>query len=202
MNTNLLHAEVDGFQVAIIVLAVIFSFLKWLWEQWRGNKGQADSASTDEVERQLREAAWRKQTGQQPPPLQPQVPVRPASPTVAPRPMADPPPSSASPWEEIRKAWRELREAAQTQQQKPPATPPLSRQQAQRPRQAPPPPVSAAPASIPTAPAITATALPHVAQPAVSPLLQSLRNLRNDPAAMRRAIILNEVLGPPKALQG
>ena len=38
-------------------------------------------------------------------------------------------------------------------------------------------------------------------QAAVSPLLQSLRQLRRDPAAMRRAIIMTEVLGPPKALQ-
>ena len=40
MTPPLLHAEVDTFQVAIIVLAVIFSFLKWLWEQWTGNKLQ------------------------------------------------------------------------------------------------------------------------------------------------------------------
>jgi hypothetical protein len=31
-------------------------------------------------------------------------------------------------------------------------------------------------------------------------MLASLRSLRHDPAAMRRAIVLGEVLGPPKAL--
>jgi hypothetical protein len=33
-----------------------------------------------------------------------------------------------------------------------------------------------------------------------SPMMASLRSLRHDPAAMRRAIVLSEVLGPPKAL--
>jgi hypothetical protein len=33
-----------------------------------------------------------------------------------------------------------------------------------------------------------------------SPMMASLRALRHDPAAMRRAIVLGEVLGPPKAL--
>jgi FtsZ-interacting cell division protein ZipA len=191
MPPQLLHAEVDGFQVAIIVLAVIFGFLRWLWETWRGKKVGTDDIPMDEIERQLREEAWRRQTGQQ---------------TVPPPPAPSP---SESPWEEIRKAWKELREAAQQPQPQPPRpAPPQARQQQQPPprrsQQRPAPPAEQprpTPAILHDAPQAHAS-VPVVAMAPVSPMLQSLRQLRGDKTALRRAIVLQEVFGPPKALQG
>ena len=194
-------AEVDGFQIAIIVLAVVFFFIKSLWEQWTGKKSEElpDRLEQEEVDRQLREAAWRQQTGQNAPPL-PSPPPPPANPTP-------------SPWQEIRKVWQEAREAA-TQQNKPqnaPQRPPaqISRPAAQvrETRNTRPEPVKS-PAAKPAAPAAeiivtpqTASSAPAVvSRPATGALLESLRALRNDPAAMRRAIVLGEVLSPPKAL--
>ena len=100
---------IDAILVAIIVLAVIFSFLKWLWEQWTGNKLQLpdepeEPDRTEELRRQLQEQARRRAaTAPQPPPIP-----------------ASPPPVPAAPWEDIRKAWREVREAAQAQKRQPP----------------------------------------------------------------------------------
>lgn len=170
MTPQLLHAEVDYFQVAIIVLAVVFSFVKWLWEQWTGNK----TTMSDYDEQPESSTASSK-----PPPLP-----------------ASPPPVAAAPWEELRKAWREVREAAQAQKQaQPPPIPAASRRQpaSRKPVEAPAP-VLAAPVAAPSSPpAVVQTAAPSV-------MLASLRSLRHDPAAMRRAIVLSEVLGPPKAL--
>ncbi|MBL9131313.1 MAG: hypothetical protein JNG86_08950 [Verrucomicrobiaceae bacterium] len=200
----MIHAEFDSVQVAIIVLAVIFSFLKWLWEQWRGKTEETTPAPVDEIERQLREEAWRRQTGQQP-----AAPAPPPVPRPIPQPLPSPQaPSNASPWEEIRKAWKELREVSQQQQaparpvQPPPASPPQRRAQ----RTAPPPPPAATPrqAAVPQTPAAPAPSAPPsaaVTTAQVSPMLASLRGLRQDPAALRRAIVIQEVLGPPKALQ-
>jgi hypothetical protein len=188
-------AEVDGFQIAIIVLAVVFGFIKWLWEQWSGKKSEElpERLEEAEIERQLREAAWRQQTGQNTPPL-PAPPPPPANPTP-------------SPWQEIRKVWQEAQNASEQQPRPPPAP---QRPQPQKPRYTAQTPSQAAkvPAAAPATPqpemvvkAQTVFSAPAVvSQPAVGAMLESLRALRTDPAAMRRAIVLSEVLGPPKAL--
>ncbi len=183
MNPNLLHAEVDTVQVAIIVLAVIFSFLKWLWEQWTGNKSQTPDYG-EEVDQ----------------PVQPSRPPveqtrRAASPPPLP---STPPPVPAAPWEEIRKAWKEVRETAKAQNQKP--TPPISAAQ-KRQLESRKPVVPSPPPVLAPAPVVTAPTSPAFVQKGIeSPMMASLRSLRHDPAAMRRAIVLGEVLGPPKAL--
>ncbi|OYW74337.1 MAG: hypothetical protein B7Z37_18210, partial [Verrucomicrobia bacterium 12-59-8] len=95
MNPLLLSGDFDPFQMAIIVIAVLAGFVKWLWENWQQGTGAAPAAPPDPEEQRLREAAWRKQTGQSsaaPPPLPP---------VVAP-----------SAWDELRKAWKELQETA------------------------------------------------------------------------------------------
>jgi hypothetical protein len=205
MHPLLLSSEFDPFQVAIIVIAVLGGFVKWLWENWQQTQGTAPPPLPNPEEQRLREAAWRKQTGQTsaappPPPRQP--------PVIAP-----------SPWEELRKAWNELQEVAKPSP--PPAPlaqprtpPPLRQQQPQRQAQpqrqpartpapasrpapavavaAPPPPVAAA---IPAPVVAPTTALPGAS------VLANLRQLRRDPALMRQAILLQEILGPPKALQ-
>jgi hypothetical protein len=173
MNANLLHAEFDGFQVAIIVLAVIFSFVKWLWEQWRGKaKAQEIPEPAEPIKR---DQQW-------------------------------PPPAVPSQWDELRKAWKELREVSKGQSTTPPPIPTraqpvkqAARRDAMTRQQAPKPVLPAAPPIM--APVMSAPATVTVSKAPVSPLLASLRALRQDPVAMRRAIILNEVLGPPKALQ-
>ncbi|MFM2168687.1 MAG: hypothetical protein RIS79_3058 [Verrucomicrobiota bacterium] len=182
MTPPLLHAEVDTFQVAIIVLAVIFSFVKWLWEQWTGNKSSMPDYDEEPEQPALAPPSRRNASSSQPPP----IPL-------------SPPPVAAAPWEELRKAWREVREAAQAQKQPQPRTvaaaarrPTSSRKQVEA--ASPQLPVASAPVTVPSVPPATVqTSVPNT-------MLFSLRSLRHDPAAMRRAIVLSEVLGPPKAL--
>lgn len=177
MTPPLLHAEVDTFQVAIIVLAVIFSFVKWLWEQWTGNK----SAMSDYDEEP-----------EQPAPALPRKSAAPSRPPPLP---ASPPPVAAAPWEELRKAWREVREAAQAPKQPQPRTVADSMRHQATSRK----PVEAAP---PPTPVVSAPSAPPATVQSSAPtaMMTSLRALRHDPAALRRAIVLGEVLGPPKAL--
>ena len=216
MPPLLLSSDFDPFQVAIIVIAVLASFVKWLWENWQQKQGAVPAPTPDPEEQLLREAAWRKQTGQDasPPPI--------------------PPVAAPSAWDELRKAWKELQETARsaqaparpTQPQTPPPLP--QRQQVPRtqgqPRRQPQPqrqeqpygrphtprqPVRT-PAPLPTStatanPALAAVAAPAIAQPKspapVGSVLATLRSLRRDPAMMRQAILMHEILGPPKALQ-
>lgn len=194
MHPLLLSSDFDPFQVAIIVIAVLAGFVKWLWETWQQKTGAVPAPPPDPEEQRLREAAWRKQTGQSS-----AAPPRPA-PVAAP-----------SAWDELRKAWKELQETAKSSQS--PAQPrrqppPAQRQQPQRQRQQQPA-RTEAPEPVPTvaafkAPAVAAE-LPAVvttkpAAPAGS-ILAHLRQLRQDPALMRQAILMQEILGPPKALQ-
>ena len=191
----LLSADFDPFQAAIIVIALVAGFVKWLWENWQMRRQSAPPPMTEE-QRQMREAAWLKQTGQNAPPL--------------------PPPAAPSPWDELRKAWKELQETAK-QAQAPvrpakPARPVASSSK--------PPPVpqqrqpmvrTSAPAATASPPVVTAEVTEPVpaSKEAYSPqqkttnvsVLAALQHLRRDPALMRQAILMQEILGPPKALQ-
>ncbi len=183
--------DFDPLQIAIIVIFVLASFIKWLWENWQVKREASKrDLPADPEEQRLREAAWRKQTGQsggQPPPIPPVV--------------------AASPWEELRKAWKELQEAAKPAPPVPvvrPARsappPPLVSQQRAQPVRSP-----AAPASVIAATPVPATVaketyFPQQKTTTVS-VLAALHNLRRDPALMRQAILMQEILGPPKALQ-
>lgn len=194
MPPLLLSADFDPFQVAIIVIAVLGGFVKWLWENWQQKMGAAPSTPPpDPEEQRLREAAWRKQTGQgaAPPPRQPAA--------------------APSPWDELRKAWKELQEtvkqpsppARRTARSAPPPVPPSSRRQVpsrEVPYQRPPQQQAARPAA--SAPAVPAVAsVPAIVSRPSAPVLAALLNLRRDPALMRQAILMQEILGPPKALQ-
>ena len=204
MHPLLLSSDFDPFQVAIIVIAVLAGFVKWLWETFQQKTGAAPAPPPDPEEQRLREAAWRKQTGQAPP--------------AAPPPL--PPVAVPSAWDELRKAWKELQEAAKSSQapaQPRRPQPQTQRQQAQRPvsaqRQQPQrqrqPVRTEAPQQVPTVAAVKtpavaaeppAVVLARPAAPAGS-ILGHLRQLRQDPALMRQAILMQEILGPPKALQ-
>lgn len=183
----LLSADFDPFQAAIIVIALIGGFVKWLWESWQQRREAASPPPPDPEEQALREAAWRKQTGQskQPPPL---------------------PPVAPAPWDELRKAWKELKDAARPASPPAPPYPVPQRRAANRPppmpqqRQAQVQPPPATPAPVRTAPATPTAPPPSVARP-VSPALAALHKLRHDPALMRQAILMQEILGVPKALR-
>lgn len=210
MHPLLLSSDFDPFQVAIIVIAVLAGFVKWLWETFQQKTGAAPASPPDPEEQRLREAAWRKQTGQ--------------SSAAPPRP---PPVAAPSPWDELRKAWKELQDVAkssqapaqprspqpQAQRQQPqrplPPPQPAQRQQPPRQRQQPPDRAAAAPVEVPQVAAVKipmvtaeppAVVLSKPAAPAGS-ILANLRQLRQDPALMRQAILMQEILGPPKALQ-
>jgi hypothetical protein len=188
-------ADFDPFQIAIIVIFVLASFIKWLWENWQlKNEASKRDLPLDPEEQRLREAAWRKQTGQSgdsPPPIPPVV--------------------AASPWDDLRKAWKELQEAAKPTPPPIPAarpsqsaTPSLASQprpQSVRSQIQPPPPPLATVVSTPT-PAVVAKEayFPQQKTTTVS-VLAAVRHLRSDPALMRQAILMQEILGPPKALQ-
>jgi hypothetical protein len=202
MHPLLLSGDFDPFQMAIIVIAVLAGFVKWLWETWQQKTGEAPVPPPDPEEQRLREAAWRKQTGQ-------------AS-VAPPRP---PPMAAPSAWDELRKAWKELQDVAKSSQapaQPRRQPPPVQRQQPQRP----PPPLPAqrqrqqparteAPQQVSTVAAVKVPAV-SAEPPAVvlskppapaGSILAHLRQLRQDPALMRQAILMQEILGPPKALQ-
>jgi hypothetical protein len=187
--------DFDPFQIAIVVIFVLASFIKWLWENWQlKNEASKRDLPLDPEEQRLREAAWRKQTGQSgdsPPPIPPVV--------------------AASPWDELRKAWKELQEAAKPT---PPPIPAARPSQSAAPPQAsqprpqsvrsqiqPPPPPLATVVSTPT-PAVVAKEAYYPQQKTTTvSVLAAVRHLRSDPALMRQAILMQEILGPPKALQ-
>lgn len=181
MQPFLSRSDFDPFQVAVIVIFVLASFVKWLWENWQASRGSVDhEAPPDpEVER-LREAAWRRQTGQgAPPPL--------------------PPPVAASPWQEVKKVWEELQDSARGG----PAPKPVRRSVRPPSMPAPEPSpagkVAAAPVAARAVPRHEAA--PSESKPGPSQLLVMLRRMRGDPALMRQAVLMHEILGPPKALQ-
>jgi len=181
----LMRGDFDPLQIAIVVLFLVGSFVKWLWDNWQARQdggAPRDSVASDSPERTRR--------GVSPPAM----PARP------------------SPFDEWRKAWKEIQEAARQPQPAAPASrrpvvPPPLRQQARR-QAAPAAAVqsattSARPAELPVAmPAQPVAAPPPVVEKArPGAFLSSMRNLRHDPALMRQAILMQEILGPPKALQ-
>lgn len=183
--TPLLSAQFD-FQGVVIILALIFSFLKWVWENWQEKRASAQSqAPKDPTEQRLREVAWRKQTRQSAPPPIPTTPPPPSTPPSA--------------WNELRKAWQDMQEVSQPppKSTRPPKVP-LQRSQAARTQPA----VPASPA-VPVAVAAPPVVMQSKASlpPATSSFLATLQHLRRDPALMRQAILMQEILGPPKALQ-
>lgn len=203
-------ADIDPVQIIIIVIAMGAGFLQWLWGliQQKMEESKRPNAPLSEEERAAREAAWRQQT----------------------RPSPKTPPPIHDPWSSVREVFEQIKEETRKAQQPqpPPARPsstPPPVPQAQRsparpipgtvraeihpapppvPSQAEPFPTQAKPAKVATppvffdAPAVPTTVSRRKTE-AASPY--SLKDLLHNPAAARQAILLREILGPPKALQ-
>lgn len=190
--------DIDWGQVIFLALVVIVGFVRWVGNLIAQQKEAKARAKLTPEEIALREAAWRKQVG---------LDEEPEEPT--------PPP--ADPFRELKDLFEQLREPAPA-----PTPPPL--------RRPPPPPplpvhrqVSAPPAPPPLRPVgVTekvfvptptqafptsshvhrqfTEAVAHRDRP-LSAKLSSLRRELATPKALRQAILIREVLGPPKALR-
>lgn len=202
-------AEIDPVQIVIIVIAMLGGFLQWLWgliQQSREERERRRAVPPDPEERRLREEAWRRQ-------VEP-APIRPSP--QAPRPVNDTP---ADPWEMMRKLMEKAREAAEqpAPPPKPPAAPPASRptpvpalpeRRPAAPVRSLPPPrpavaaVELARAPVPAAVATTEPSFTVTPRPAArAELVPPLARLLSRPESVRQAVLLREILGPPKALQ-
>lgn len=203
-------AEIDPVQIIIIVIAMGAGFIQWLWGLMKqkleeSERRNAPPLSAEELAR--REEAWKKQIQQsgQPP---------------RPSPKSTPPPPAA--WDTVREVFEKIQEesrkARQPQQPPRPASQPA-------PRPAPAParspsamrgtvradtrpagPPAPEPPPVPTqSPVLASPAQPHLATVAYHSSdpadTQALRSLLKTPASLRQAVLLKEILGPPKALQ-
>ena len=192
-------AEIDPIQIAIIVIAMLGGFVQWIWGLIKQSREDADRAKAHptEEEQKLREAAWKKQVQKPtaPPPLPPKAPQVP-NPTV-------------DPWSAAREIFEQIkREAAgQTALPSPSPRPAPAPQIPARAKKAPaysPPPLPAAqivvPAPTPVAEVPHATPASKLASSRQDGL-EILKGLLASPTTIRQAVLMREILGPPKALQ-
>ena len=186
-------AEIDPVQIVIIVIAMLGGFFQWLWglmQQAREERERRRATPLDPEEQRLREEAWRRQV---------EAPQ-------APSPSQDKP---VAPWDMVRELMEKAREAA-AQPEPPPVSParrpaPPPAQPARRPTPPPrttPPAVATAvgPTPTPVATASLAPAPPTRSTSRPAPTHPLARRLTR-PESVRQAILMREILGPPKALQ-
>ncbi|CAN5780955.1 hypothetical protein BH11VER1_BH11VER1_22680 [soil metagenome] len=180
--------DFDFGKVAFIVIAMIAAFVQWAWkaiQEGRERKKYQEEASPEH--RTLREVSRDKQV------ILPDR-SRPVPPSV-------PPATLRGAFEQIKEELRKAQELAK------PAPPPLPGSTTKRTQ--PPAVVRAMPSPAP-APLSPLTAPPQKAaeslakvEPAASSRddFSNLRVLLMEPKALRNAVLLREILGPPKALQ-
>lgn len=201
-------AEIDPVQIIIIVIAMGAGFIQWLWGLMKqkleeSERRNAPPLSTEE--RARREEAWKKQIQQ-------------SGQTPRPSPKSTPPPPAA--WDTVREVFEKIQEESRKARQPPhqPVTQPAARPVSQPTRSAsamrgtvraetrpPAPPVPEPPPLPAHSPLVAVPAQPHLAAVS-SPSsdnadTQALRRLLKTPASLRQAVLLKEILGPPKALQ-
>lgn len=222
-------AEIDPIQIIIIVIAIGAGFVQWLWgliKQKAEESERRNATPLTPEDRAAREEAWRKQVAQpgpghaprpspqSTPPVQdpwatvrdvfeqikeearkaqnPQVP-----PPVPQRPSATSPRSLPQPTSQT-SLNRPRRHSVRAELQPVPVAPPAP---------ADPFPTGAAKAVTPnvTPPVSFATApAPPLVSLTTRPAAQDfsgLRQLLHSPASLKQAVLLREILGPPKALQ-
>lgn len=197
-------AEIDPVQIVIIVIAMAAGFIQWIWgliQQSRANQQRQTEDIEDEEVGRMREEAWRRQVADAPAPSRPSP--------QAPRPVSDEP----NPWTVIREMLEKAQEAAKPPPQRP-MPPPLPVQPPPQVRQAAPPQVRQAPVHV-AKPAKAAPPQPKLPVPPTPPAhdfppprnvraasrADDLAALLARPGAIRQAVLLREILGPPKALQ-
>lgn len=204
-------AEVDPVQIVIIIIAMGAGFIQWLWgliQQGRAARERQSQDLEDEEMARLREEAWKRQTGESPTPPRPS---RHAPPPVS---------EEENPWTVIREMLEKAQEATKPPPPpvRPTSPPPLPAQpvapapapvvQRQVPSPAPAPATrqakeAKAAKSAPPAPraAPAAKLAPSSTTEKSRARTSDLAALLARPEALRQAVILREVLGPPKALQ-
>jgi hypothetical protein len=182
--------DIDWGQVVFLILFVVVGFVRWLGNLIQQQKEAKNRPLPSPAERALREAAWRKQTGQATTPV-------PAS--------TQPPPDPFGEWKDLLKQFKE------STQPTPPRTRPPPLQQRPQPQPSAPPPTPP-----PSAPFVTLSAthafptssfvdrsfteaIAHRDRRTADSLMRLRTDLRS-PLALRRAIVIREILGPPKAL--
>jgi type II secretory pathway pseudopilin PulG len=181
----MLRAEIDPVQIAIIIIAMGAGFVQWVWgliQQAREERERRQAAPADEVMETLREEAWRRQ-------------VKPPSPQAT-RPIHE---AGSDPWSAVRQLLEKAQEAAKA----PAAPPPLpktapARSPVREPvaaKLAPPPPRA------PTPPAPIHADFPLLGHKTARSRVNALARQLRDPGSVRQAVLLREILGPPKALQ-
>jgi len=194
-------ADIDPIQIAIIVIAMVAGFVQWLTGVMKQAKEERERPITppDAEEKRLREEAWKKQT---------QQPVAPAPARPSPRTL----PPAHDPWSSVRDIFEQIKkEVAEVQQPPAPVRP-----TATAPPQQPPPvrhPGRPVRTEMKPVPVVTPTPAAFIA-PASAPVppmisasqargadFNGLRGLLMTPASLRHAVMLREILGPPKALQ-
>lgn len=197
--------DIDWGQVTFLILFVVVGFVRWLGNliQQQKEAKERPSVLTPE-ERTLREAAWRRQTGQE------------ASPLPAPSPTSTAPPPD--PFSEFKDLFKQLKESTQQSPRQAPAPPPPPARpkspppyQRPKPQNAVPQPVPALPQQIP-APTLASAfptsnfvdrsfteAVAHRDRRTADSLMRLRMDLRS-PLSLRRAIVIREILGPPKSL--
>jgi hypothetical protein len=197
--------DIDWGQVVFLILFVVVGFIRWLGnlvQQQKEAKERPDVLTPEQ--RALREAAWRRQIGQD----------NPSNPAPAPTSTQLPP----DPLSELKDFLKQLKQEGSSPPlpassrlpvpQKPSSPPSLK---AQPPAQSLPPPVpvsaQATPAKddnkmFPTSVSVARSfteAVAHRDRRTASSLMRLRRDLRS-PASLRRAIVIREILGPPKGL--
>jgi hypothetical protein len=184
-------AEVDPIQIAIIVIAMLGGFVQWLWGLFKQGQEEAARKRTSPPnieEAKLREAAWKRQVESSgtPPPLRPS-------------------PKSTSPvndpWATVRDVFEQIKkDVIETQSPKPPlSSPPLTRARSSKVRAE----IQSAPKTpivVETKP-IVASTVPVLQTSPKNEELTFLRGILNSQASIRQAVLMREILGPPKALQ-
>jgi len=196
--------DIDWGQVIFLALVVIVGFVRWVGNLIAQQKEAKARAALSPEEIALREAAWRRQVGLD----EEEEEERDFTPTPTPRPTAP----TADPFRELKDLFEQLKEPPPAP---PPPIPPTRRIPPPLPvqRQAAPPsrpPVPAPKVFVPTPTQAFPTshhvhrqfteAVAHRDRP-VSAKLTGLRRELATPKALRQAILIREVLGPPKALR-
>jgi hypothetical protein len=190
-------AEIDPIQIAIIVIAMLGGFVQWIWSLIKQSQEEAARAKAQptEEEKRLREAAWKKQVQMPtapPPPKAPQVP----NPTV-------------DPWAAAREIFEQIKREAAGQtalpspSPRPAPTPQIPARTKKASAYVPPPlPVVQIVAPVP-APLVEVTHATPASKLASNRQdgLELLRGLLASPNTIRQAVLMREILGPPKALQ-